>query len=287
MNMLVSIILFYPTEENLLKIIKLSEIVKILIVDNSDNDIFYINNNSNIDYVKLYKNHGIAHALNIACKKAIEQGYDWCVTLDQDSEISETYLNALHSFNQNEINVKIGVLAPQYISNEKLIINTSEKFSIKNEVITSGSCINLNAYKEIGGFRNDFFIDAVDFAYCWDLRKKGYKIIQMNYVFINHHLGEYNYEYKIKNKHIASITNHSALRKYYIVRNNLTLRREYKQIFPKECKLIKKKLFHLLLKVVIFENNKLKKIKAMFLGFKDYKHNRMGKITEEVEKRIN
>ena len=66
---------------------------KVYIVDNSECD------NSNIAkeiqnavYIPLKKNTGIANALNVGCELAIKDGFEFCMTMDQDSVWEETEL---------------------------------------------------------------------------------------------------------------------------------------------------------------------------------------------------
>ena len=66
---------------------------KIYIVDNSNSD----NSNlasqiQNTVYIPNFSNLGIAAALNIGCNKAFTDGYEWVMTMDQDSSWDPTQL---------------------------------------------------------------------------------------------------------------------------------------------------------------------------------------------------
>ena len=58
-------------------------------MDNSDDDIIRYQDTKKIKYIKLHENKGIAYALNKGAKEAIAQGFDWLLTLDQDSQITK------------------------------------------------------------------------------------------------------------------------------------------------------------------------------------------------------
>jgi len=60
----------------------------------------------------------------------------------------------------------------------------------KDVVQMSGSLLSLMAFKEIGPFREEFFIDSIDADYCLRLRKKGYKIIVACQAQMKHSVGE-------------------------------------------------------------------------------------------------
>ena len=68
----------------------LDDIHKLYVIDNSDNsNKMLLPQNSKIIYMPNYKNVGIASALNIAAKAAIADGYNWLLTMDQDSKFNK------------------------------------------------------------------------------------------------------------------------------------------------------------------------------------------------------
>lgn len=78
---------------------------KVYIIDNSSN-----NNSSlikiipNAVYIPNYNNLGIAKALNQGCEAAKQDGFDWVLTMDQDSFFEETQLNKFISiFNDSTL----------------------------------------------------------------------------------------------------------------------------------------------------------------------------------------
>ncbi len=80
---------FNPNKENIKNSIKnlLSlNFLYIYIVDNSQNDNSeLLKEFSNCTYLQNFNKGGIAGALNLGCTKALEDGFLWCMTLDQDS----------------------------------------------------------------------------------------------------------------------------------------------------------------------------------------------------------
>ena len=75
---------------------------KYIVVDNTiEHDKFFVNkllNYSNLDYIPLYDNMGIAKALNIGALKAVELGYKYIITMDQDSLLTKQVFNELINF---------------------------------------------------------------------------------------------------------------------------------------------------------------------------------------------
>ena len=95
-NITAIVVLYNPEIQNLDQLIKTSTIFKeLIVVNNSPDNIDIINfyNNpmlpKNLISITNSENFGIAKALNIGIQKAQELGYDWVVTLDQDSNYDQ------------------------------------------------------------------------------------------------------------------------------------------------------------------------------------------------------
>ena len=266
-----------------------------------DIDVLYAIDNSNIDNSKLFKNKkikyvanmdnlGIAKALNIGADMAINDGYKYLLTMDQDSEFEDKGVYKLKqmiiNYNKNKelINKfgdkvnKIGLYSPVHVinNNSSILGISNKKYDSPINVMTSGNIINLDAYKKIGGYKDWFFIDCVDFDYCLNLRKNGYEIIRNNNIVLNHELGSY-VEKKVFGKKYSTFE-HNHIRRYYIVRNRNYLYDMYKDDFKEYCELEKKCTKRELKLVWLCEKHKIKKTWYMFKGYLDYKRGKKGKI---------
>lgn len=242
------------------------ELEKIFIIDNSDiNNSELINNLEKIEYIPNYKNLGIATALNQGCKKAIENGYQWVLTMDQDSKFDNNFKSFLKEANQIiEKDDSIAIVGSK--------IQKNEKSGYLEGIITSGNILNLNAYLNVNGFRDDFFIDEVDIDICYRLRKKGYKIYRLENIILKHKLGNPK-SLSILGKTITSM-NHGYIRKYYIIRNRLHMSKlypEYRLSYIKGCILYT-------IKILLLEEDKIKKLTYSLKGYIDYKRNKFGKL---------
>jgi rhamnosyltransferase len=275
------VVLFNPTNEVVTNIHSyINSLDKLYVVDNSETISDPIINaiispEYNIEYIPLQQNQGIARALNIAAFKALEEGYDWLLTMDQDSQVSHGMVEKLLSVSHSPKKEQIGVIAPRYdlpgIETQIAMHGLQEV----EAVITSGNLLNLKAFQNTGPFREDFFIDYVDYEYCLRLRLKNYKIIVNNDVILNHVLGN------LKKHELFGLTftasHHNSVRRYYITRNRLTLLKEYKDIFPDFYRNEKNNNLKEVVKLLLFEKNKFKKIKSVIEGYIDFKSNRFGK----------
>src|SRR5262249_23546736 len=57
-------------------------------------------------------------------------------------------------------------------------------------VITSGSLIDLDAFRQIGPFRSDFFIDAIDTEWCFRAWHSGYSCWVLHGATMLHKIGQ-------------------------------------------------------------------------------------------------
>lgn len=260
----------------------------LFIVDNTPNqDINEQFNDRKITYIPLKENKGIAYALNVGAKEAIKQKADWLLTMDQDSSFVGENLKDMIEFifhvkedkylekiigSKYE---KIGIISPFHVTTRTLL-DRPIGIDCPLEVMTSGNLVNLKAYHKVGGFKDWMFIDCVDFDFCLNLRLHGYEIFQLNFAKLNHELGD-----TIEKKFLGKVVyadNHSAFRRYFITRNRHYLYDMYHDKFPLYCDLELARTRKELLKIWLFEKNKIKKTKAIYKGYRDYKKGIKGNI---------
>lgn len=271
--------LYNPTQENLKNIEKYVDLIDcVYIIDNSSTDnskLIPKKNKKKMVYLPNYKNLGIAEALNIAAKKALDEGYDWLLTMDQDSIMTVGVLKKLIMFVEKNDTSNIGIVSPYHdvdTNRKKMDVEVEEKV----EVMTSGNLLNLDLYKKIGGFKSWLFIDSVDIEYCLNLRKNGYKVIRLNNVVMKHTLGN-TVVHKIWCKRFIC-SNHNAIRRYYMVRNMLYVTNMYKKYFPGYCRYLRRVQRGQVRYIIMFEKDKINKLKHMYKGYKDYKKGIKGKL---------
>ncbi|QOY51419.1 glycosyltransferase [Candidatus Sulfurimonas baltica] len=282
-----SVVLYNP-EDKIFNNIKsyANKVDKLIVIDNSTthnldlikninqsfDNLIYINNNTNI---------GIATALNIACDKAIELGYDWILTMDQDSEFINFnhYKTCLLNFNNTD-NIALFAANTLYNAKEHLPSNPTCNYEEKFIVITSGNFLNLKLFNQIGRFEDKLFIDLVDYDYCFKAQEKNYKILYFKDVLVEHNLGSLFERRNLITKKIKIKTEHNPQRIYYFARNYLYIASKYGKKFSKEAsifKIINILFIHEVTKIIFYEDNKFKKIYAKFLGLYHFLVGKYGK----------
>ena len=235
----------------------------ILVVDNGSNNFHEIEHlkSNNIEIIGFGKNCGIACALNEILKYSNLKHFKWILFLDQDSISPQNMITKYISM-WGECN-NCGMLSPKIKYKNGPIDDSEELVLEKDWCITSGSFTKTEILNATNGFDESMFIDMVDYDICCQLKHLGYKTYQINNVEFYHELGNLKYK-KVFNK-VLWIENHNAFRKYYIVRNRLYIKNKYKlKSFP-----VYFDIFVEYLKVIIFEKDKIEKIKRMNRGIKD------------------
>ncbi len=285
------IVLYNPTKEVINNIkTYIQELDKLYLIDNTPNkDNSCLFHMKKVEYISNMKNLGIATALNIAAKKAIKEKYNWLLTMDQDSKFSKNSFSILVNYlkqyrKNNDLNIeisKIGLISPFHMIPQREGMKPTG-IETPLMVMTSGNIINLAAYKKIGGFKDWLFIDAVDFDYCLNLRDHGYEIVQVNDAKLIHNLGN-TVRKKIGDK-VFYVSNHNAMRRYYIVRNRHYFLDMYQSRYPDFCNAEKKMTKKELIKIWLYEKQKCKKTFAMLQGYLDYKKGIKGEKNEKIFK---
>ena len=91
-----------------------NQVTTVLIFDNGSNNVDNIQNLilglANVVFIKSEKNLGIAAALNRLMQWGNDKGYDWMLSLDQDSVCEENFVARMKPYLTIEQN--LGVVAP-------------------------------------------------------------------------------------------------------------------------------------------------------------------------------
>lgn len=247
------------------------QVDSVVIIDNGSHEdlLSKYEKQKSISVIRNSENKGIAYALNQICNYAFENGYEWAVTLDQDSVVPD---NLIGVYDEQIYNFKIGMLTPQIYDRNCGLIKDSEKGETETVdiCITSASAIRISAWQEIGGFYEPYFIDAVDFDICYCLREHGYDILRCNKVRLLHELGHSRFVNFMGFKTV--LYNHSPLRYYYISRNALLLGKRHDCTFRWFMAVAKR-----LILVLLYEDEKFAKCKMFIRGIKDYCKGQFGR----------
>ena len=227
-----------------------------------------------IEFMGTGKNEGIAFVLNRCIEWATGNGYTHLLTMDQDSSFVDfsKFQDIIRNMDDNSI------LAFCPNVNNLYSLDCSQPIEVV-ECITSGTVYVLENVKKVGPFREDYFIDAVDLEYCYRGIVMGYKTVVIPSANLIQRFGN-----PLKNVLGFTPINYSAFRSYFIIRNHLLLWREYPSLFNKRSFLITEQIIKRVVKIILGEDHKAKKIAAIMKGFRDGLLFPVKKIKKQEEK---
>ncbi len=274
-----TVILYNPTDDLIYNIHHyLKDVDIVYAVDNSDQDDpgreAKLKAIEKVRYVRNKGNLGIANALNKAADLAIRDGYDFLLTMDQDSKVTQDMIDKMLECIGSENFDDIAIITPFHLYRSIEYTLRSQPCEHVLTTMTSGNLLNLQAYQIIGPFLDDLFIDFVDHEYNLRSALKNFKIIRANRAILEHSLGNITIHKFIK-KIVTG--NHSPIRRYYSYRNKFFLRDRYKNNFPEFFHKFYISIAYEVILILLFEHDKIHKLKMMFKGYIDYRKGIFGK----------
>lgn len=252
-----------------------NQVERVIIVDNASKNVKslqeVVSKYANVTLVKNSQNIGFAKALTQVFEWAKSQGFNWVLTLNDDSVVPSNMISEYKKILENQGNL----VNQKNAKNSKIAIVCSllknrldgtilHSKCHEDECITSGSLTSVEAWQEIGGFDEWLEIDGVDFDFSRRLVRAGWKIVECQNVIMEHQIGKAR-SINLIIKH-PIVWNHNANRKYYIARNMQVV--DYKMGTYSYVKSLRAVVRDMIF-VVLWEKNKFAKIRAMIRGFKD------------------
>jgi rhamnosyltransferase len=155
--------------------------------------------------IRCAENLGVAEALNIIALHAILAGYGRVLMFDQDSRPPKGLvaglsraMDLLAASGEQVAVVGPGIVAPRTQERE---FKSPRYFRARERlpahgimpvryVITSGSLVDLAAFRAIGKFRSDFFMDSVDTEWCFRAWSRGFSCWYVPALSMEHTIGE-------------------------------------------------------------------------------------------------
>jgi rhamnosyltransferase len=247
--------------------------------------------------IRLGSNFGLASALNRGIESAASEGYNHIFLLDQDTRVPHRFFEDMIKFKEqvDSTNERCAACVPNFFDRNS---KTYAKFPVLSRfvfrhvscginhslflpdatiAITSGTLIDYSRVKLIGLMKDDYFIDFIDNEFCLRVYRSGFQIAVNFNITIDHAIGQREVHKIIG---VAMKPNHhSPERRYYISRNGIRTARTYIREYPSYMILLTARLIHEYLSIVLFEQEKCRKLLASGLGIIHGMMGRMGKCT--------
>ena len=207
----------------------LRDVAKLLIVDNGSSsdeleEARALVTTERAEAVWNRKNLGLAAALDRGLEWASARGASWVLLLDQDTATSGGIVADAARVIAAAPRCKIAAVGAGIVGRNE---SSKHGFRWREEpvVITSGTVVSVDAWRAVGGFRGDFFVDYVDIEFCLRARASGYRIFRSLRPTIVHAIG-----HPERSRFLwrtVTLTNHPPPRRYSITRNRILIWRSY------------------------------------------------------------
>lgn len=225
------------------------------------------------------KNKGIANAINRGTEYALEKGYEWVITLDDAAKPEKNLMKKLFSAYASLLpqdQEKTAIIAPNY-SNLKGPVYAKGPVYFTETAVQTGQLIKTTIWKKVGGYKEDLFITWVDHEFCFRVLAAGYKTLLVPSAMLEETAGPKPIVKSLFGRKFV-VPNYSANRYYYTYRNSVYVYKNYWRLVPRW-------LFGNLLsdissfgKIVLFEDQKLKKIAFIARGYFDGLRGKFGEL---------
>jgi len=228
---------------------------------------------------------GLAGAYNRGADVLLGRRCDLIFLLDQDSEIGASFFSGMMQA-AAALNTDTFLVGPKIyeIALDKCmpVIPPGKRFpkpfriDDRTEglfptlcIISSGSAISAAAYRKLGPFREDYFIEYIDVEYSLRARSRNVPVYMNAAVTLRQTNG------RIERHGKWFTTNHAASRRYYIARNSVHCLRAYRSHWGLHW-FSGLMVIHQAICVALFDSQKLKKLIAIACGYLDGKFGRLG-----------
>lgn len=238
----------------------------------------------NVSLIKSPDNQGIATALNRISEWAALKGFEWLITLDQDSVAPSGMAKELFEVADKHC---AAIVTPYIVDRNKLSVEDYMQMPLprvdeyrqaaRRGAITSGALTKLSVLFQVGGFDERFFIDYVDYDVNQRILMAGHKILRANRTYLLHEVGKAVETWlRVPRKDMTGswrletfyAFGHSAQRCYFKARNRVLFTRKYwRQIglshegvwqLPQQIAL-----------TILFESDRGPKLVGFLRGFRD------------------
>ncbi len=282
-------VLYQPTAEFVGNLRKAQTICRnVVAVDNSPEADPVLHDRLQRDGATVIFNHnrgGLAGAYNRGADILLVQGCDVIFLLDQDSDIDtlffEKMMQACSELDTNTFligpkiyEINLGRCMPTFPPGRRFpklrrIDDETEGLFPTLCIISSGSAISAQAYRKLGAFREDYFIEYIDIEY--GLRASSHDVP----VYMNAAVTMRQTTGHIVRHGKLFTTHHPAWRRYYGARNAVHALALYKSHWSFHW-LSGPLALHQALCVLLFEPQKLRKVTAILFGYLDGLFGRLG-----------
>ena len=217
-------------------------------------------------------NWGISKCLNKALELAQKDGYEYLLTMDQDSSFNneefKDYLYLVKEYEQKTADITIGCYGVSTNTQPK-----NDSVLTDQLLITSGSILNIPVALNLGGFDEKLFIDFVDHEFCLRLFANNYHTVLFQKIQLVHEFGTpkkvLSPLLKKENRKI-----YNPQRIYFMVRNFFYIKKRYHHLI--KDKNLPFSITNILKNALLYNGEFVKTASSILKGYYDFLFKRMG-----------
>lgn len=259
-RILAVVVTYYPEQDLLEKNISafIDYVDKVMIWENTPSDI--LESYRFISHIKVdYFGDGInsiSHALNFAWKYARDHGFNYLLTMDQDSRWVN-FKDFLYRTIYNNT-IPFGIYGPTIFGREY-----EDDFHY-GDIITSGMLVPIDILNDVGGYNEEFKIDGIDSYFCYSAMEKGYGVYTVKGCVLKQKFGGENLVSFLKYNFYTY--HYSASRLYEIYKSQVIIIRRFHVTAEYNKRFWRNRILKWPVKILLGEGDKWNKYKNICKG---------------------
>lgn len=267
MRILAIVVTYYPEKELLESNVSafVDEVDKVLIWENtppSDKKDYRFIQHAKVEYCGDGVN-SISHGLNYGWQYAKDHGYDYLLTMDQDSLLENFACMKQDAESHCYDKAIIGPLINK-VKDEKGSDGDNHTFEVEN-LITSGSLIPIEVLNTLGGYDERLSIDGLDTDLSYRAKANGILLLRFEGCNLIQRFGEPVVRSFCGKEYHISMYSPKRLRSIlkahvYLIRKHKNMSRDVKRYILRHYVVDKTK------EIILFENQKMRKLFSLYDG---------------------
>ena len=267
----------------------LPQVPKIVIIDNSEEEAsraylreIAADHNGQVVLIQNEMNEGLAAAQNKGIAYALHHEAEWVLLMDDDSTAALNMVDILlAAWDAHPAKETIAIVAPVPVDRHTNIRQPAifrrgfwwfrrgqvSETEVRDDIgmaIASGSLIRADVLRELGGMREDYFIDYIDTEFSLRAIFAGYRVMMVGSACLYHSIGAKT-EHSLFGRTFVT-TNHTPIRRYTIYRNRVCMWRGYAGKVPGYIFYDMMASVYHMLRMLAFEQQKFTKLAAILKG---------------------
>ena len=279
------------------------QVEQVIVVDNgssaADSIRVLVEEFAKTHWFSLGENRGLGYAHNLGIGKALEEGAESVLILDQDTLPEADMVSVLAEtlVSSSALDSRVAAVGARYVgaqSSHPSFFVQFRRFRFKkcfcveggarqvipaDVLISSGALFSASALREIGTMDEGLFIDHVDTEWFLRAHHRGWRSYGVCDAVMRHSLGERTFRVWLGRWRYLPI--HKPFRYYYIYRNSVLLyRRSYPTIRWKQTDILR--LLMMFVMFALFAGERVQNLKMMCLGIKHGVRGNDGPLMSEI-----